>query len=256
MKKNLFVVLVFGLLLPALSQARDFKVYGYKTPETGEIELVYWADYVAKSDLGMKYFGVTVDREELWAHTLEVEYGVTDRFTVAAYADFEQPSGEDFEFVQSRIIAARYRFGEPGERFFDTAVYVEYYLPRRGWQDKAKEKLELRLILEKDLGGKALTLNPRIEKVTSGPDIEEGLEFEYGISLYSPWHGKFKWGLEAYGSIGELVDVKPMDRQKHYLVPAVTWKFAEHWKWNLGSAFGLTDASDDVVFKSIVEWEL
>ncbi len=256
MKKALTVVMVSCLLLPAAGMARDFKVYGYKTPEAGEIELVYWTDYVAKSDNKMKYFGTEADRESLWAHTLEVEYGVTDRFMLAAYADFEQPSGEDFEFVQSRIIAARYRFGEQGERFFDTALYVEYYLPRTGWQGKANEKAELRLILEKDIGSNTLTLNPRIEKATSGPDVAEGIEFEYGVSFYSAWHGHFKWGLEAYGSIGEFVDLKPKDKQKHYLVPALTWKVGHKLKWNLGSAFGLTDASDDVVIKSILEWEI
>ncbi len=256
MKKSSIVFVVSCLLLPAMAQARDFKVYGYKTPDAGEIELVYWTDYVLQSDQTMKYFGQKVDRESLWAHTLEVEYGVTDRFTLAAYVDYEQPDGEDFELVQARIVAARYRFGEPGEHAFDTALYVEYYLPREGWQGEAKEKAELRLIMEKDLGGSTLTLNPKFEKVTSGPEIEEGLEFEYGVSLYSKWRGAFKWGLEAYGGIGEFVNLKPVDRQKHYLVPAATWKVAEHLKWNLGAAFGLTDAADDVVLKSILEWEI
>ena len=250
--------LVLAMSLPALdAQARHFKVYGYGTPAAGEAELVYWTDYVAKSDVAMDFFGKTgVDRGQLWAHTLEVEYGLTDRLTVAAYADFEQPDGEDFKFVQGRVVAARYRFGEPRARFFDSAVYVEYYLPRAAWQNKAREKLELRLILEKDLNGKTLKLNPKIEKLTSGPDVNEGLEFEYGASLYSPWSGRFQWGLEIYGSIGQLVDIKPRDEQRHYVVPAISWKLTPSLKWNLGSAFGLTDASDDVVIKSILEWEL
>ncbi len=256
MRKTFIVLAVCCLLLSATAVARDFKVYGYKTLGPGEIELVYWTDYVLQSDQKMKYFGQTVDRESLWAHTLEVEYGVTDRFMLATYLDYEQPDGEDFEFVQARIIAARYRFGEPGEHAFDTALYVEYYLPRESWQGEAKEKAELRLIMEKDLGGSKLTLNPKFEKVTSGPGIEEGVEFEYGVSLYSKWRGAFKWGLEVYGGIGEFVNLKPMDQQKHYLVPAATWKVAEHLKWNLGAAFGLTGAADDVVLKSILAWEI
>jgi len=68
----------------------------------------------------------------------------------------------------------------------------------------------VRLILEKDINGRTLKLNPKFEKLTSGPGVDEGLEFESGASFYSPWSGRFQWGLELYGSIGELVDIKPL----------------------------------------------
>lgn len=256
MTKMVFVVL-FLVLTTNLAQARHFKVYGYKTPEAGEIELVYWADYVAKSDTTMNYFGKTgVKREGLWSNTLEIEYGLTDRFTIAAYADFEKPSGEDFKYIQTRVVAARYRFGEAGERYFDTALYVEYYFPDPDYQGKAKEKIETRFILEKKINDKTLRINPKLEKVTSGPDVEEGLEFEYGASLYGPWTARLKWGLEIYGSLGELANIKSRDEQKHYIVPALTHKLTKHLKLNVGVGVGLTDASDDLVFKGLLEWEL
>jgi len=40
------------------------------------------------------------------------------------------------------------------------------------------------------------------------------------------------------------------------VVPAISWKLALALKWNVGTAFGLTDASDDLVIKSILEWEI
>ncbi|HEC12954.1 MAG TPA: hypothetical protein ENI80_06825 [Acidiferrobacteraceae bacterium] len=256
MKKAIFTALILSLTAN-LAEARHFKVYGYNTLEADEVELVYWTDYVAKSDNTMNYFGKTgVKREGLWSHTLELEYGLTDRLTVAAYADFEQPSGEDLKYIQTRVVAARYRFGEAGKRFFDTALYVEYYFPNQNYQGEAKEKIEARLILEKKINGKTLRINPKLEKVTSGPDVDEGLEFEYGASLYGPWTSKLQWGLELYGSLGELSNTKPWDKQKHYIVPAMTYKLSKHLKWNIGAAFGLTDASDDLVFKSLLEWEL
>ncbi|MBI4715386.1 MAG: hypothetical protein HY760_05560, partial [Nitrospirae bacterium] len=65
------------------AEARHFKVYGYQTPGAGETEIVYWTDYVAGSDRTMTFFDKTaVDREGLFAHTVEAEYGVTDRWTV------------------------------------------------------------------------------------------------------------------------------------------------------------------------------
>ncbi len=265
MKKNiLFIVAIFMavFLCASASEARHFKVYGYKTPHAGEIELVYWTDYVVQSDLTMGYFEKTVEREKLLGHTIEVEYGVTDRWTIAGYLDFEQPSGEDFKYIQSRAVVSRYRFFEKGQRFFDGAIYIEYYLPETRYPEKStgagepKEKIEARIILEKDFGSTTLTLNPKFEKVVSGGHVEEGLEFEYGASLYYKMTPKLKPGLEIYGGMGELVDFKPYDKQKHYIVPAAKWKLSDHLKWNIGVAFGLTNASDDIVVKSILEWEL
>ncbi len=252
---SLTLLLTMGLIGNA--QARNFKVYGYGTPAAGEAELVYWNDYVLSSDNSMPYFGnSSVSREGLIQHTLEVEYGFTDRLKFALYLDADQPSGENFEFTRARIVAAHYRFGDPGQRFFDTALYIEYYLPRVGYMGKAKEQLEARIILEKQIGESTLRINPVLEKVTSGPDIQEGLELDYSASLYGPISNKLKWGIEYYGGVGELVNAKPLSKQKNYLVPAVTYKFNKHFKWNIGAAVGLTQAADDLVIKNIIEWEL
>lgn len=251
------LLILFVSLVAMRAEARHFKVYGYNTPDQGEVELALWTDYVVQSDVTMDFFEKTaVKREELFSHSIEIEYGVTDRWTIAGYVDFEQPSGEDFKYIQWRTVFSRYRFFEKGERFFDTAVYFEYILPDPGYQGKAKEKFETRIILEKDLGAAAIVFNPKLEKVLSGAGVEEGLEFEYGLSLYYKLRPNFKPGLEAYGSMGELVNFKSPEKQKHYLVPAVKWKVIKHLSWNIGVAFGLTDASDDIVIKSILAWEL
>lgn len=233
-----------------------FKVYGWKTPDQGEMELVYWTDYIVSSGNQQAWFGSTVDKEGLFAHTFELEYGVTDRFTVAGYLDFEQPDGESIELVQGRAVVARYRFFEKGERFFDPAIYLEYYVPRKSYRGEGHDVLETRLILQKDFGENTLKINPIFEKVVSGPDVTEGLEFEYGISLYRDFSSKFEGGIELYGSMGEFASMRAFEDQTHYLVPAVEYKFTKHIAWNVGVGFGLTDPSDDVIVKSIIEFEL
>jgi hypothetical protein len=256
MKKNTgwigsLALILFIFTSPA--EARHFKVYGYQGPDAGEVELVYWTDYVAASDLRMPFFGKSVDREGLWAHTFEIEYGLTDRWTIAGYVDFEQPAGEELKYIQWRTVFARYRFFERGERFFDTAIYLEYYFPSVHWRGESSEKIEARLILEKQLGATVFRLNPKLEKTVSGPDVEEGLEFEYAASLYTAMSPQLWPGIELYGSTGEVGNFKSRHDQEHYIVPAVTWKLLPHVEWNLGIAFGLTRASDDLVVKSIIE---
>lgn len=250
----LLILLVF--LFPLYAEARHFKVYGYKTPDEGEMEVALWNDYVVDSDATMNFFEKAgVKRDGLLSHTLEIEYGMTDRWTIAGYIDLEQPSGEDLKYVQMRTVFSRYRFFEKGERFFDTAVYFEYIIPDSKYQGTPKEKLEVRLILERDLGAATLVINPKFEKVTSGDNNKKGLEFAYGISLYAKSSTSFKPGLEAYGDMGQIARFKPARKQKHYLVPAIKWDLFKEISWNLGVAFGLTRASDDLVVKSILAWE-
>ena len=89
----------------------------------------------------------------------------------------------------------------------------------------------------------------------SGADVEEGLEFEYGASIYYKLDSMIRSGLEFFGKMGEFVNLKSLDDQTHYIVPAFKIGVTEHISWNVGAAFGLTDASDDMVIKSIIGWE-
>jgi len=252
MRRSLWfiIVILFGAALPV--HARDFKVYPYKTPSQGEIELVYWWDYFVRSDKDHDYFGETLDKEGLQRHTFEIEYGITDRWTVAGYADFEKPKDGDFEYVQARAVVTRYRFFEQGERFIDGAIYIEYYLPYKKYRES--EKVETRVILEKDLGPIAIVLNPIFDKNISG-GVEEGMEFEYAAGLYyraTPW---LTPGIEFYGEMGELSDLNPVDEQEHFIFPAAKFRFSRRVGLDVGYGFGLTDDSDDQVLKVILELE-
>lgn len=240
-----------GLAFPA--QARDFKVYPYTTPSEGEVELAYWWDVIVQSDNRYDYFGKVLDKQGLQQHSLEIEYGMTDNWTVAAYADFEKPKEGDFKYVQARAVAARYRFFEQGERFLDGAIEIEYYLPYKKYSDG--EKIETRVILEKDLGQVSILLNPIFEKHVSGPDVDEGMEFEYATGLYYRATPRLTPGVEFYGKMGEFSNLKPKNQQEHYVFPSLRIKYGHRVALGVGYGFGLTQASDDQILKAILEFE-
>ncbi|MBS3818925.1 hypothetical protein KGY73_05420 [bacterium] len=249
--RGILLILLVGMIF-SYSEAQFYKVYGYETPERGETELVYWTSYIAQSDLSYSFFGKALDREGLWSHSLELEYGLTDRLTLAAYLDFESPSGENLHYVQTRAVFFRYMFAQKGEFFFDPAVYAEYYFPRKGYEDH--EELEIRLILEKDLGNFRVDINPIFEKVTSGAEVEEGLEFNYAVGLYYRKFHSIQPGIEFHGMMGEMVDFKSTERQQHVLFPTVDMRFGE-FHWHLGAGKGLTAKTDQWIFKSIISYE-
>lgn len=245
---------LLGLALPA--QALDFKVYPYSTPSEDEVELAYWWTYTVKSDNSYAYFGKTLGKQGLQQHSLEIEYGMTDHWTIAGYADFEKPKDGEFKYVRARAVMSRYRFFEQGERFIDGAIEVEYYLPYKKYSDA--EKIETRVILEKDIEQVSIMLNPIFEKDVSGSELaagDAGMELEYAAGLYYRATPLLTPGLEFYGVMGELSNMKPKDQQEHYIFPRLGLKLGHQWKFDLGYGFGLTKASDDQVIKANVELE-
>ena len=254
MKRSLFfpLVLVIGLVFFHGSYAAGFKVYGYGTRKRGEVEFVYFNNYFARSALTQTFFGKAVDREGHFSHSLEVEYGFTDRWTVAAYVDFEQPKGEGFRYTRVRGVFFRYRFFEKGDRFINTAIYLEYYLPRKSY--KNEEELEIKVILEKDVGPFRIDLNPSFEKAMSGPEVGEGLKFNYASGIYWSPVQWLRGGMEFYGKLGELSELKgsSMKEGQHWVFPSLKFRFPMHVGLDVGVGFGLTDASDDLIVKSIL----
>jgi hypothetical protein len=247
--------LTSGCLLSSAVQAMEFKVYSYMTPNEGEVELAYWNVYVARSDLSQPWKdGSTIQREGLFSDSLEVEYGLTDRWAISAYADFQNPRGENFEYVGAKAVVTRYRFFEPDQRFLDTAIYVEYVLPNHQFSE-AQEEIELRLILEKNLYPLIFLFNPIFEKDISGPGVEEGLEFEYAAGGYFAVNRRVTLGVEFYGATGPLNNFNSPANQQHYIFPAARLKLYPGFLIDLGVGFGLTQASDDLTSKVILEYE-
>lgn len=250
---SLIVIALSFLWITGEASAQLYKVYGWSTPEQGEIELVYWTSFIASSDLSYQFFDKEVNRDNLWAHSFEVEYGITDRFTVAAYFDFEDPADASFRYIRTRAVFFRYRFLEKGQRFIDPAIYVEYYIPSREYADY--EELEVRLILEKDVGDLRVVFNPMFEKKTSGSESQEGFEFNYAVGIYYRKYNMLQPGIEFYGKTGELSHFKSWDEQRHHIFPTLDLRFGRGMHWHGGVGFGLTNGSDKLTFKSIFSVE-
>ncbi len=263
---------ILGMVLPVLILTTSahaqflFKVYPYKTADAGAVEVSYWTTFFPSSEGEVALSnGQRFSRDDLWAHSVELEYGLSHKFTVGYYADFLHPEDGDFDYLQSKLLA-RYRLFEKHELPVDLALYGEYVVPSRDYSDA--EKFEFRFIIEKDFGPWRVDLNPILEKVTSGDDVEEGLEFAYAAGLYYENMGDGLWctdnlhlvpGIEFYGSVGELTAAGSWDARRHYVFPVIDVFIPRYsdWKvhWNFGPGFGLSDAADDVVIKSILTAE-
>ncbi len=256
MKKFVYlfiIIVIFSIIFSSDSISQFYKVYGYQTLDAGEKEFVYWFTDIISSDLVYDFFGEVYPRKGLMAHSLEIEYGLSNHFTVALYFDFEKPKKGELKRVRTKAVMVRYRFYEKGSRPVDLAVYVEYILPKDEY--KNSEELEFKTILEKDVKNFTFIFNPTFEKKVSGSEVSEGLEFNFAGGVYYRKSLKFQPGIEFYNRIGEIKEMRNFNEQKGYIFSTLDIFFKKHYHWHIGAGIGLSDNSDDFLFKSILSAE-
>ena len=245
---------VMCLCFSVLLKAQFFQVYGYTTAEANEKELVYWTSYIPSSDQSYAFFGDTVSRQGMFAHSLELEYGITNNLTVALYLDFEHPKGQEIRWIRTKAVMLYYQLFEKNLLPVDLALYAEYKLPRREY--KISEEIEFKLIMEKDVKFHRFILNPTFEKKISGEAVSEGVEFILNGAYTFLKNPVFQPRIEYYSKMGELYDMPSYMEQKNYIFPSFDLIFGKYgqFRWHAGVGFGLTNPADDIVIKSILSW--
>lgn len=236
-----------------LSSAQLFKVYQYQTAEAGEKEIVYWFGAV-NSDNSYNFFGEDVSRNGLMGHSIEVEYGLSNKWTAGFYLDFEQPKGEQINLIKTKMLMFHGRFWEKGERAIDIGLYVEYIIPNKNY--KESEEIEIKWILEKDFGFHRFVMNPTFEKKISGADVTEGTEFAINGGWYYNKSLTFQPGIEFYSKWGVINDMVAGKNSKSYIFPTIDVVLGKkgNFIWHTGVGIGLTDPADNFVFKTILSY--
>jgi hypothetical protein len=233
----------------AQAEARHLKVYSPYALDQGETEIAYWFDAFLNTPLQTSG---PYPREHLLRHTGEIAYGVTDRWSVEAYLDFENPTRDgagQFTFVQYRFETI-YRLLDRHDYWPAAALYVEYKLPRR--QFERRDEVEFKLLLESRVSDFMIRLNPVLER-----EFNDASRVKFGYESGWYWFAKpsIRLGVEGFGSFGPIGSFPTTNLQQHSWGPAVKFKFGKIG-WDLGMQFGWTDQSDYAVFKSILDFEL
>jgi high-affinity iron transporter len=196
------------------------------------------------------------DRESKGAaqkQKVAIGYGVTDQWFTEVYGKWEKDpdSGHGLEFTATQW-ENRFQISEPGAWFLDTGIYMEYEFASG---DDHADKIEGKILLEKELGRFDHIVNLILEKEVNGPGREGDLEG--GIA----WSGRYRWkqylepGVEWHSEFGELDDTGAFDDQKHQVGPVFYGKIGDHVKYDIGYLFGISDAAPDGQLKWILEYE-
>lgn len=163
---------VLGLSLCGTHEAqahrRDFPfTYDWRQPAKGEWEIETHSTYEG-SDNSSK-------------QELEVEYGITNRLSVAPYIVFERGAGERLKYHEWKI-ETRYQLGKYKTGRILPGLYLEYAQERDSDGERGAKEIEGKLILSRyDKSGGNLSLNLIAEKVLNAKK-GEGIGWE---KLYS-----------------------------------------------------------------------
>jgi len=246
----LMLLCLLGLALSASeARANHLKVRSPYAMDKGELEAGYWLDAFVNTPVATS--AGTFPRQHLLRHTAELAYGLTDRWWVEAYADFEQPTkagSEQFTFVGQRYETV-YRFLDRHDFWPAAALYVEYKIPQRRFEHN--DEIEWKLLLESRVQDFMVRLNPVWER-----QFNDGSRVGFGYENGWYWFvsPKIRLGVEGFGNFGPIGSFPTTNAQSHSWGPAVKFKIGPVG-WDLGMQFGWTDASDYVVFKSILDFK-
>jgi hypothetical protein len=245
------VMLVLSLQSSAQVDPWELEVYPYATEAQGMAQFESGNAVVAKghSQAGNGTSGGTFPSDGTWYQQLEVDYGVTDRLEADLMLDLAQPSAQGYWYAGSKY-SLRGKVSDEGIVPFKSGWYAELEWRKTPQFDSNELQLDLRPILEKELGRVSLVLNPKFEKaIFLGPNKNRGFEFGYAAGVYLRWLRVLSPGVEFYGGIGFIDGSQPLKQQQHYIFPLLTGELPKGIDYNIGPGLGLTRGSDRVLMK-------
>ncbi|HVX26367.1 MAG TPA: hypothetical protein VHB70_08505 [Parafilimonas sp.] len=245
MKRSGIILLIvsFFVIQRLSAQELSYQVYQFETPYQGHIVLKSLDTYISNSDLANEHYDKIVKNENLWGHSFEAEFAVLDHLELDAYADFATPQDGNFSFAQTHF-SALYRVGERFDNFVNIAFYGEYYIPRKSYS--TSQEAEFRLVLDKDLEDFRIVANPNISKYTTG-DEDKKLHAGLDAAIYYRRIFAIQPGVEYYANYSEHTGV---------IFPTIVLNLTPSISWNIGAGFGLTNQSDNLIFKSNLAFDI
>jgi len=247
-------VLSVLLSIAALSMAQDnyeIQVYGSDTVKKGST-MVELHSNVNLNGPTAPSNGVLPTRHA-WHETLEITHGWTDTFETGFYVFTSYRGDQGWDYVGSHV-RPRWRAPESWKWPVGASLSLEYGFQRRQFSEDSSN-LEIRPIIDKQVGRLYLALNPALEKSINGDGASHGWAFSPNVKVSYDFTKMITLGLEYYGSVGPVNDWQSSANQTHQLFPSLDLNLSEDWEFNFGVGFGLNTSSQNsqgTILKMIV----
>ncbi|HYK89622.1 MAG TPA: hypothetical protein VE398_12675, partial [Acidobacteriota bacterium] len=148
-------------------------------------------------------------------------------------------------------IRSRFRLAESIRLPFRFSVSTEVDFTKHQF-DTNTISMEIRPILEKELGKLYLAVNPDFTKSFRGEDAHRGFGMEPAVKASYKITKLLEPGLEYYAETGPVASIDTLHDQHHLIFPTLDLNTSPDWEFNFGVGRGLTGTSQHWVVKCII----
>jgi hypothetical protein len=235
--------------LPAHAQDNyEIQVYGADTVPPDHLMVELHTNYTLQ---GSKLVTDGVQpSNHAWHETLEITRGFNSWFETGFYVFTSIQPGGQWDWVGDHI-RPRVRVPESWHWPVGVSLSTEVGYQRRSFATDTWT-LELRPIVDKQLGPWYLSFNPSLDRAFAGADASRGFEFSPNFKVSYNVTPVVAAGLEYYGSLGPLGNFDPLHDQQQQIVPSIDLNVSPDWEFNFGVGLGVTHGTDRLLVKMIV----
>jgi hypothetical protein len=107
--------------------------------------------------------------------------------------------------------------------------------------------LEIRPIIDKQIGRLYLDFNPCFDRSFHGPGLPQGLVFAPNVKVGWDFTKRIQGGFEYYGVLGPVTGFNAIRDQEQDLYPAIDLDLGPQWEFNFGVGVGMTGSTDHMI---------
>lgn len=245
------IVLICFVLFPVFLVAQEnyeIQVYGSQTQakKSSIFELHSNYTFAGQKDVVK---GVRPSYHSLH-ETIEVTTGLTNNFELGFYLFMNHTEGYGYKVIGTHI---RPRIMAPQKWHLPVGLSLSLEFGYQSQQYSTERwNLEIRPIIDKQLGNLYLSFNPTMGVALDGVDNDSRPVFEPNLKASYNVSKKTSLGFEYYGSLGAINEFEDPADQSHALFLAYDLAGNKDWELNIGPGWGLSKATDGFVFKVLV----
>lgn len=230
----------------AYAQTDEIQVYDAQIVEPGRLEATLHNNYAPNGLRQPAFPGGTISNHS-WNGTLETAYGMADWWELGLYLPVYTYSQGTAQFDGGKV---RTLFVVPNaaHQTFFYGVNFELSFNNKHWEDHSPS-LEIRPILGLHLGKWDFISNPIID---SGFNGAGNATFAPSERLAYNFTDTYAVAVEHYAGYGSIQAMVPFNRSYQELFAVADFKLDEANSFEIGAGFGLTNASDRVLLKLII----
>lgn len=247
------------VLLPALAAlaalhafAQDnyeIQVYPSETVEPGHTMVELHSNFTVSGSKGI-VDGVYPTNHAVH-ETIEITQGVTDWFETGFYIFTSyNPEGGGYGWVGDHI-RPRVRVPEKWHWKVGLSLSAEIGYQRAHYSPDTWT-MELRPIIDKQVGRWYLSFNPTVDRSFHGPGTRDGVGFSPNFKAGFDVTKKVNAGVEYYGVLGPVGSFDPLREQEQQFFAVVDLNVSPKWEFNAGVGLGATSATDHLIVKFIL----